>query len=66
MNARPLVIRLDNGLPTNERLLDLLIGDLKRILPQATWTAASIAELVGLTVERVFRHGHDVAKPDAV
>lgn len=104
MDARPhvqFVMGVKNALPADERLLDLLLGELKQVLPEATWTAAGIgrhqaqvmdwalargadsvrtglednirvtkyqlaasnAELVGLAVERVRRHGRAVATP---
>lgn len=36
------VMGVENALPADEHLLDLLLGELKRILPKATWTAAGI------------------------
>lgn len=104
MDARPhvqFVMGVKNALPADERLLDLLLGELKQVLPEATWTAAGIgrhqaevmdwalargafsvrtglednirvtkhqlaasnAELVGLAVECVQRHGRTVATP---
>ncbi|MCC0808492.1 3-keto-5-aminohexanoate cleavage protein [Methylobacterium sp. W2] len=59
MNARPhvqFVMGVENALPANERLLDLLLGELRQILPQATWTAAGIgrhqAEVMDWALER--------------
>ncbi|KQO89550.1 MAG: 3-keto-5-aminohexanoate cleavage protein [Methylobacteriaceae bacterium] len=104
MDARPhvqFVMGVQNALPAQEHLLDLLLGELHRLLPQATWTAAGIgreqarvmdwalargadavrtgledniritrerlaasnAELVGLAVAAVTRHGRRVATP---
>jgi uncharacterized protein (DUF849 family) len=104
MDARPhvqIVMGVKNALPAEEHLLDLMLGELRRVLPHATWTAAGIgvnqarvmdwvlargadgvrtglednirvsrdrlaasnAELVGLAVEAVTRHGHRVATP---
>ena len=95
------VMGVENALPAQERLLDILLGELRHLLPQATWTAAGIgreqarvmewalargadavrtglednirvtrerlaasnAELVGLAVEAVARHGRRVASP---
>ena len=45
MNASPhvqFVMGVKNALPAEEHLLDLLLGELKRVLPAATWTAAGI------------------------
>jgi uncharacterized protein (DUF849 family) len=36
------VLGIQNALPPEERLLDVLLGELRRILPKATWTAAGI------------------------
>ena len=45
INQRPhvqFVMGIDNALPALEHLLDILLGELKRVLPNATWTAAGI------------------------
>lgn len=95
------VMGVKNALPAQERLLDILLAELRHILPAATWTAAGIgreqarvmdwalargadavrtgledniritkdrlarsnAELVGLAVEAVRRHGRNEATP---
>src|SRR6476661_1234299 len=36
------VMGVQNAMPPEEHLLDILLGELKRILPKATWTAAGI------------------------
>ncbi|PWS35987.1 hypothetical protein DFH01_17165 [Falsiroseomonas bella] len=36
------VMGVKNALPAEERLLDILLGELRRVLPKATWTAAGI------------------------
>jgi uncharacterized protein (DUF849 family) len=36
------VLGIQNAMPPEERLLDVLLDELKRILPRATWTAAGI------------------------
>jgi 3-keto-5-aminohexanoate cleavage enzyme len=36
------VLGIKNALPAEEHLLDMLLGELKRVLPKATWTAAGI------------------------
>lgn len=33
---------VQNALPADERLLEILLAELRRILPKATWTAAGI------------------------
>ena len=45
MSARPhvqFVMGVKNAMPADEHLLDLLLGELRRVLPDATWTAAGI------------------------
>ena len=93
------VMGVKNAMPAEEHLLDILLGETRRVLPKATWTAAGIgrnqsvvmdwalargadavrtglednvrvskdrlagsnAELAGLAVEAVGRHGRTVA-----
>ncbi|MGN7126835.1 3-keto-5-aminohexanoate cleavage protein [Methylorubrum thiocyanatum] len=95
------VMGVQNAMPAEEHLLDLLLGETRRVIPGATWTAAGIgrsqavvmewalargadavrtglednirvtkdrlaasnAELVGLAVEAVQRHGRRPATP---
>ena len=45
MDERPhvqVVMGVKNALPAEEHLLDLMLGEIKRMLPHATWTAAGI------------------------
>ena len=45
MDERPhvqVVMGVKNALPAEERLLDLMLGEIKLLLPHATWTAAGI------------------------
>ena len=59
MDERPhvqFVMGVKNALPAEERLLDTLLGELRRVLPSATWTAAGIgrhqAEVIGWVLAR--------------
>ena len=59
INDRPhvqFVMGIQNALPVDERLLDLLLGVLKRVAPNATWTAAGIgrhqSEVIGWVLQR--------------
>jgi uncharacterized protein (DUF849 family) len=36
------VMGVRNAMPAQEHLLDILLGELRRVLPNATWTAAGI------------------------
>ncbi len=43
MDERPhvqVVMGVKNALPAEEHLLDLMLGEIRRVLPKATWTAA--------------------------
>lgn len=45
MNDRPhvqFVLGVKNAMPAEERLLDLMLGEMRQVLPRATWTAAGI------------------------
>ncbi len=45
MDARPhvqVVMGVKNALPAEERLLDVMLAEIRYVLPQATWTAAGI------------------------
>ncbi len=45
MGARPhvqFVLGVKNAMPAQEHLLDIMLGELRRVLPDATWTAAGI------------------------
>ena len=45
MDARPhvqFVLGVKNAMPAEEPLLDLMLGEMRRVLPEATWTAAGI------------------------
>jgi 3-keto-5-aminohexanoate cleavage enzyme len=59
MNAKPhvqFVMGVKNALPAEEPLIDILLGETRRVLPQATWTAAGIgrhqAEVMGWALAR--------------
>jgi len=38
------VMGVRNAMPAQEHLLDILLGELRRVLPNATWTAAGIGQ----------------------
>ena len=59
MDERPhvqFVLGVKNAMPAQEQLLDILLAETRRILPQATWTAAGIgvhqAEVMQWALER--------------
>src|SRR3954465_2626125 len=62
MNASPhvqFVMGVKNALPAEEHLLDILLGELRRVLPQATWTAAGIGVNQARVMEWVLARGAD-------
>lgn len=62
MDERPhvqIVMGVKNALPAEEHLLDLMLGELKRLLPQATWTAAGIGVNQARVMEWVLARGAD-------
>jgi len=59
MSAHPhvqFVMGVQNAMPADEHLLDILLAECKRIIPGATWTAAGIgrhqAEVMGWALKR--------------
>ncbi len=54
-----IVMGVKNALPAEEHLLDLMLGELKRLLPNATWTAAGIGVNQARVMEWVLARGGD-------
>ncbi|GAA4257426.1 3-keto-5-aminohexanoate cleavage protein [Azospirillum formosense] len=62
MNDRPhvqFVMGVKNAMPAEERLLDTLLIELKRVLPKATWTAAGIGRHQSEVMRWVLERGAD-------
>jgi uncharacterized protein (DUF849 family) len=62
MDERPhvqFVMGVQNALPAEEHLLDLLLGELRRVLPRATWTAAGIGRHQAPVMEWALSRGAD-------
>ena len=62
MDERPhvqVVMGVKNALPAKEHLLDLMLGEIRRQLPKATWTAAAIGVNPARVVEWVLARGGD-------
>src|SRR6185437_12663682 len=53
------VMGVKNALPAEEILLDLILGEIRRVLPGATWTAACIGINQARVVEWVLARGGD-------
>lgn len=51
------VLGVKNALPAREHLLDILVGELRRELPKATWTAAGIGRHQSEVMELALARG---------
>jgi 3-keto-5-aminohexanoate cleavage enzyme len=56
------VMGVQNALPAEEHLLDLLLGELRRALPKATWTAAGIGRNQAPVIEWALKRGADAVR----
>jgi len=62
MNDRPhvqFVMGVKNAMPADEHLLDILLAELKRVIPGATWTAAGIGRYQNEVMRWVLERGAD-------
>lgn len=62
INDRPhvqFVMGIKNAMPVEEHLIDILLSELKRVLPKATWTAAGIGRFQSDVIEWVLKRGGD-------
>jgi uncharacterized protein (DUF849 family) len=62
VNDRPhvqFVLGVKNAMPAEERLLDIMLGELRRVLPRATWTAAGIGRHQAEVMRWVLARGAD-------
>lgn len=65
MNDRPhvqFVMGVQNAMPAEERLLDLMLGELKHLLPHATWTAAGIGRAQSTVMNWALARGADAVR----
>lgn len=65
MDERPhvqFVMGVQNALPAEEHLLDIFLGELRRIMPQATWTAAGIGRHQSRVMEWALARGADAVR----
>src|SRR5689334_10689003 len=56
------VLGIKNALPVDEKVLDLLYGELKRIIPNATWTAPGIGRAQSQVMEWVLQRGGNAVR----
>jgi 3-keto-5-aminohexanoate cleavage enzyme len=53
------VMGVQNAMPAEERLLDIMLDELRRVLPRATWTGAGIGRFQSQVMEWVLHRGAD-------
>lgn len=56
------VMGIKNALPVEEHLLDILLAELKRVLPKATWTAAGIGRRQTDVIDWVLKRNGDAVR----
>lgn len=56
------VMGIKNAMPVEEHLLDILLGELKRVLPKATWTAAGIGRYQTDVIDWVLKRNGDAVR----
>ena len=56
------VMGVRNAMPAQEHLLDLLLGELRRVLPNATWTAAGIGRHQAEVMRWALTRGADAVR----
>lgn len=65
MDERPhvqFVMGVQNAMPAEEHLLDILLAERRRVLPHATWTAAGIGRHQALVMEWALARGADAVR----
>jgi uncharacterized protein (DUF849 family) len=65
MSQRPhiqFVMGVQNALPADEHLLDILLGETRRIIPGATWTAAGIGRNQSQVMQWALARGADAVR----
>jgi 3-keto-5-aminohexanoate cleavage enzyme len=65
IDARPhvqFVMGVQNAMPAEEHLLDILLAETRRILPEATWTAAGIGRNQAVVMEWALARGADAVR----
>ena len=65
IDARPhvqFVMGVQNAMPAEEHLLDIVLAETRRILPQATWTAAGIGRHQSVVMDWALARGADAVR----
>ena len=56
------VMGIANAMPAEEHLLDIMLGELRRVLPHATWTGAGIGRHQARVMDWVLARGADAVR----
>ena len=56
------VMGVKNAMPAEERLLDILLEETRRVLPRATWTGAGIGRFQSMVMDWVLARGADAVR----
>jgi 3-keto-5-aminohexanoate cleavage enzyme len=56
------VMGIKNAMPVEEHILDILLGELRRVLPKATWTAAGIGRTQTQVIDWVLQRQGDAVR----
>jgi uncharacterized protein (DUF849 family) len=56
------VMGIKNAMPVEEHILDILLGELRRVLPKATWTAAGIGRTQTQVIDWVLQRNGDAVR----
>ncbi|MGH1569778.1 3-keto-5-aminohexanoate cleavage protein [Methylobacterium sp. P31] len=65
IDARPhvqFVMGVQNAMPAEEHLLDILLAETRRVLPEATWTAAGIGRNQAVVMDWALARGADAVR----
>ncbi|WP_234679000.1 BKACE family enzyme [Bradyrhizobium monzae] len=65
MDTRPhvqFVMGVKNAMPADEHVLDILLAELRRLIPQATWTAAGIGRHQAEVMDWALKRGADAVR----
>jgi uncharacterized protein (DUF849 family) len=56
------VMGVRNAMPAEEHLLDIMLGELRRVLPRATWTGAGIGRFQSVVMDWVLSRDADAVR----
>ena len=65
IDARPhvqFVLGVQNAMPADERLLDVMLNEMRRVLPKASWTAAGIGRNQAVVMDWALARGADAVR----